>query len=181
MDRDGSVLVSSLGNDNPANGLPLGPGYIGKYDLDTGQSLNPFFIAGTGGLVQPSAIVLLPGELMPGDADQDLDFDQFDLVMVQVAGKYMTSETATWGEGDWGRMPGGSPNDPPAGDGFFDARDIVAALAAGKYVTGPYAAVGPDPSRLSMNGGTSSALTPQRSPLRAWAGRARPTSRRGRS
>ena len=101
-------------------------------------------------------MVLLPSELMPGDADQDLDFDQFDLVMVQVAGKYLTSQAATWGDGDWDGAPGGSPGDPPAGDGLFDARDIVAALAAGKYTTGPYAAVLPSRSGSGTTADTSS-------------------------
>ena len=49
--------------------------------------------------------------LRAGDADQDLDFDQLDLVQVQVAAKYLTGAVATWGEGDWdgarghGRQP----------------------------------------------------------------------------
>lgn len=144
VDQDGSLFVSSLGNDDASNGLPLGPGYIGKYDADTGEATNPFFIAGVGGLVQPSSMLLLqdaqPTELMPGDADQDLDFDQFDLIKVQVAAKYLTGEPAAWGEGDWNGGPAGSPGDPPLGDGFFDNLDIVAALSTGLYATGPYAA-----------------------------------------
>ena len=36
----------------------------------------------------------------PGDADQDFDFDQLDLIQVQVAAKYLTGQPATWGEGD---------------------------------------------------------------------------------
>ena len=42
-----------------------------------------------------------PAELMAGDANQDLSFDQLDLVQVLQAGKYLTRESATWGEGDW--------------------------------------------------------------------------------
>jgi hypothetical protein len=76
--------------------------------------------------------------LQPGDADQDLDFDQLDLVRVQVAAKYLTAQSATWGEGDWNGAPGGRPGDPPTGDGFFNQLDIISALAAGKYLTGPY-------------------------------------------
>jgi hypothetical protein len=140
VDPQGSLLVSSLGNDNPANELPLAPGYIGKYDLQTGEPIDPLFISDAGGLVQPSAMLLLAPALMPGDADQDLDFDQFDLIKVQIAAKYLTSEPATWGEGDWDGAPGGRPGNPPPGDGQFDTQDIVAALNAGKYGTGPYAA-----------------------------------------
>ena len=79
--------------------------------------------------------------LMAGDADQDLDFDQLDLVQVQIAGKYLTGAAATWGDGDWDGAPGGAPGSPPAGNGQFDQLDIIAALNGGVYLTGPYAAV----------------------------------------
>ena len=79
--------------------------------------------------------------LQPGDADQDLDFDQLDLVKVQVAAKYLTGESASWGEGDWNGAPGGSVGSPPAGDGVFNQLDIVAAQQAGVYLTGPYGAL----------------------------------------
>jgi hypothetical protein len=82
--------------------------------------------------------------LHAGDADQDLDFDQLDLVQVQVAAKYLTGQAATWGQGDWDGAPGGLPGNPPAGNGLFDQLDVVAALAAGTYLTGPYAAVQPN-------------------------------------
>ena len=58
----------------------------------------------------------LPGSgLHAGDADMDLDFDQLDLVKVQVAAKYLTGQAATWGEGDWDGGPGGYPGEPPPG------------------------------------------------------------------
>jgi hypothetical protein len=78
--------------------------------------------------------------LQPGDADQDLDFDQLDLVRVQIAAKYLTGQLATWGEGDWDGAPGGAQGSPPAGDGQFNQLDIIAALGAGTYLAGPYAA-----------------------------------------
>ena len=83
-------------------------------------------------------------QLRAGDSDQDFDFDQIDLVQVQIAGKYLTGQATTWGEGDWDGAPGGSPGNPPAGDGLFNQRDIIAALAAGVYLTGPYAALSPN-------------------------------------
>jgi hypothetical protein len=83
----------------------------------------------------------LEAALQPGDADQDFDFDQLDLVKVQIAGKYLTGAAATWGEGDWNGAPGGSQGNPPAGNGFFDQLDIIAALNANVYLTGPYAAI----------------------------------------
>ena len=79
--------------------------------------------------------------LRAGDADQDLDFDQIDLVQVQIAGKYLTGAAATWGDGDWDAAPGGSVGSPPAGNGLFDQLDIIGALNAGIYLTGPYAAI----------------------------------------
>ncbi len=81
--------------------------------------------------------------LQAGDADQDLDFDQIDLVQVQVAAKYLTGQAATWGEGDWNGAPGGEQGNPPAGDALFDQLDIIAALGPGQYLTGPYAAIAP--------------------------------------
>ena len=79
--------------------------------------------------------------LQAGDANMDFQFDQLDIVQVQIAAKYLTGQTATWGEGDWNGAPGGSPGDPPPGDGRFDQMDIVAALTAGVYLQGPYAAM----------------------------------------
>jgi hypothetical protein len=79
--------------------------------------------------------------LQGGDADQDLDFDQLDLVKVQIAAKYLTGQAATWGEGDWNGAPGGQVGSPPAGNGLFDQLDIIAALAPGHYLKGPYAAI----------------------------------------
>ena len=82
--------------------------------------------------------------LQAGDADQNLEFDQLDLVKVQIAAKYLTGADATWGDGDWDGAPGGSAGSPPAGNGKFDQGDIVAALQAGVYLTGPYSALGSD-------------------------------------
>ena len=77
--------------------------------------------------------------LQAGDSNQDLKFDQLDLVQVQIAAKYLTGQPATWGEGDWNAAPGGEVGKPPLGDGRFDQLDIVAALGPGHYLTGPYA------------------------------------------
>ena len=91
--------------------------------------------------IAPHGFVPTTG-LQPGDADQDLDFDQLDLVLVQIAAKYLTGQPATWGEGDWDSAPGGGPGNPPPGDRVFNQVDIIAALSAGKYLTGTYAAIG---------------------------------------
>ena len=94
------------------------------------------------GLLQPG----LPS-LMAGDSDQDLDFDQLDLVQVQISAKYLTGQAATWGEGDWNGAPGGEQGSPPAGDGFFNQIDIISALGPGHYLSGPYAAIQPGGTR----------------------------------
>ena len=82
-------------------------------------------------------------QLQAGDADQDLDFDQLDLVQVQIANKYLSGQPATWGDGDWNGAPGGTPGNPPAGDELFNQLDIVAAQQAGIYLSAPYAALQP--------------------------------------
>ena len=79
--------------------------------------------------------------LQAGDANQDFSFDQRDIVQVLQAGKYLTGELATWGEGDWDGAPSGTFGSPPAGNGLFDQRDIVAALQSNTYLSGPHAAV----------------------------------------
>jgi hypothetical protein len=76
-----------------------------------------------------------------------LDFDQLDLVRVQIANKYLSGRAATWGEGDWNGAPGGMQGAPPPGNGFFDQLDIIAALGANTYLKGPYAAVRPNGQR----------------------------------
>lgn len=108
----------------------------GQYDL----------LCANNGCISPLFPTFAPAvlTLQPGDADQDLDYDQFDIVRVQRAGKYRTGRRATWGEGDWNGAPGGEPGNPPRGDGVFDQFDIIAAQRAGLYLTGPYAALQPD-------------------------------------
>ena len=90
--------------------------------------------------------------LLAGDADMNFEFNQLDLVKVQIAAKYLTGQAATWGDGDWNGAPGGSPDAPPTGNGLFDQLDIIAALAANTYLTGPYwparrAALSPTPGQ----------------------------------
>ena len=97
--------------------------------------------------------------LRAGDADQDLDFDQFDLVRVQQASKYLTGQVATWGEGDWDGAPGGEPGNPPAGNGVFDQNDIIEALAAGVYLSGPYNASSTERARDGTFGGVFGSLS----------------------
>lgn len=117
-------------------------GGVGNPHLATDSSM--FYFArsldGTGGGLDVwQAPVTVTRNLKPGDADQDWDFDQLDIVQVLQAGKYLSGTPATWGEGDWNGAPGGVPGNPPLGDGLFDQFDVVAALNAGVYATGPYA------------------------------------------
>ena len=87
--------------------------------------------------------IMVSPVLEAGDADQNLSFDQLDLVRVAQSAKYLTGESATWGEGDWNGAPGGQPDRPPAGNGLFNQFDIIASQISALYLTGPYAADGP--------------------------------------
>lgn len=60
-----------------------------------------------------------------GDANQDRQFNQADIVLVLQSAKYLTGRRARWAEGDWNQ------------DGVFDPLDIVAALQNGEYLPGP--------------------------------------------
>lgn len=82
-----------------------------------------------------------------GDADEDLDFDQLELVQVRIAAKYLTNQTATWREGDRSGAPGGAPGNPPPGNGLFDQLDVIGALGPAHYLSGPYAALDADGAR----------------------------------
>jgi hypothetical protein len=79
--------------------------------------------------------------LQAGDADRDLDFDQFDLIQVARSDKYLSGRAATWGEGDWDGAPGGNPDLPPTGDGVYDQHDVIRALSANIYLSGSYLAI----------------------------------------
>ena len=68
---------------------------------------------------------------LAGDANGDREFNQFDLVVVLQAAKYLTGELTNFERGDFN------------GDGIFDPRDIVAALQTGNYLRGPYATGAP--------------------------------------
>lgn len=87
--------------------------------------------------------------LLPGDANLDHSFDQLDIVQVLQAGKYLTRQPATWGDGDWDGGPSAYPAAPPAGDGFFDQLDIRVALHTGAYLSGPYGTVGSAPTAVA--------------------------------
>jgi hypothetical protein len=82
--------------------------------------------------------IVTAASLEAGDANQDYRFDQLDIVRAMSAGKYLTGQPATWGNGDWNAAPGGSVGQPPVGDGLFNQLDLVAALASGNYLQGTY-------------------------------------------
>ena len=81
--------------------------------------------------------------LRAGDANQDLQFDELDLIKVQIAGRYGSGEPATWGQGDWNGTSTGHVGQPAPGDGVFDQRDLILALQGSIYRTGRYAALAP--------------------------------------
>ena len=63
-----------------------------------------------------------------GDANGDRQFDQFDIIQILDATKYLSGQTASWLEGDWD------------GNGRFDQFDLIQALQNPIYLQGPYAA-----------------------------------------
>ena len=65
----------------------------------------------------------------PGDANEDWQFDQWDIIQVLRSVKYNTGQQAQWDEGDWDK------------NGVFNRFDIVAALQTGNYRQGPYASL----------------------------------------
>lgn len=164
-EADGSLLASLL---VASNG-----GTVNYDDLDisefAGQTVRvevvDAFAGGWGWLaideitIDGAEVVGETTRLQPGDADQDLDFDQLDLVQVQIAAKYLSGQAATWGEGDWDAAPGGEQGNPPPGNGRFDQLDIIAALSAGAYLTGPYGAI--RPGGMQGDGKTSILYNPQ--------------------
>ena len=131
LDDDGDNLLDDPGDVSGAMQFSL--------DLPAGGAAT-LALDFVGGSLSNAALASAP-RLHPGDADQDFDFDQLDLVRVQVAAKYLSGQAATWGQGDWDGAPGGEQGDPPPGDGRFDQLDIIAALSGGFYLTGPYAAI----------------------------------------
>jgi hypothetical protein len=159
LDRGGTYTITGATFDETLENIQTAPfdgeyieGEEGNYLLFSGLSDADFtleamattpelFRAPVNGIEIVALAAAGETPLLAGDADQDLDFDQLDLVQVQIAGKYLTGAAATWGEGDWNGAPGGSPGNPPAGNGMFDQLDIIAALNANIYLTGPYAAI----------------------------------------
>lgn len=134
----GELII--LNDRNRTFGRADATAFVGEDWINWGQVSG--FFGGTGPRLEVEVVdAMAPAEvagLQPGDADQDLDFDQLDLVKVQIAAKYLTGRPATWGDGDWNGGPGGRPGSPPPGDGRFNQLDIIAALRAGVYLTGSY-------------------------------------------
>lgn len=137
FDENDTLLATSFFGGSPDFVSPLF-----AIDTTTGVATT----VGDSGFVNPHGgdTLLLPPPLQAGDANQDLQFDQFDLIKAQQAAKYLTGQTATWGEGDWNGAPGGRAGNPPAGDGVFDQQDLVAAQQNGLYGAGGYAAILPN-------------------------------------
>ena len=87
-------------------------------------ALNPTQIQAHFNAALTSEAILIGENTWIGDANLDGEFNSGDMVQVFVAGKYETTENATWGEGDWN------------GDQQFTSGDMVAAFADGGYEQG---------------------------------------------
>ena len=92
--------------------------------------------AGGGEVAPPTC-----GPLEAGDANQNLEFDHWDLVLALEAGRFRDAAAdppVEWYAGDWNGAPGGEVGHPPLGDGKFDDLDVIAAWGNGLYSTGAY-------------------------------------------
>ena len=63
---------------------------------------------------------------LPGDANEDGNFDEVDLMSIMRAAKYETGEAASWRDGDFNA------------DGVVDSSDLLIALRTGRYADGEY-------------------------------------------
>ena len=81
--------------------------------------------------------------LQPGDADQDLDFDQLDIVKVQIAAKYLTGQARHLGRRRLGWWRRAAARAARRRQRQVRPTGIVVATSAGKYLAGPYAAIVP--------------------------------------
>ena len=61
-------------------------------------------------------------EFVAGDANQDGQFNQLDIINILQTGKYLTGKDADWSDGDFD------------GNGVFNQLDIIAALQTGNYL-----------------------------------------------
>jgi hypothetical protein len=141
--NDGGGLVRLERIELPPADEPDFVPYLYVDEVAYGDSgLWPGEIAGTGHSLQrrsPTAPGNVPSSWMaaranpgsvdfalrqPGDANEDGQFDQRDIVLVLRSGKFRSGEPADWSEGDWNE------------DGQFDQRDLVEALQTGEYQRG---------------------------------------------
>lgn len=82
---DGTMLVTSLGNDREDQG-ELRPGSIGRYDVATGEFIETYLGPGDpNALAQPNALILLPSAV--GDCNGDGVVDAADLECVCAGGE----------------------------------------------------------------------------------------------
>ena len=152
---DAIVIAESFGGGDPAIAVVDEGGELNNGSLAAAARIGLYLGDESLDGAMPAAVAIFDGAvkyalgdtggggaaLEAGDADMNYEFNQLDLVKVQIAAKYLSGQAATWGEGDWNGAPGGTVGSPPAGNGFFDQLDIVSALSGGKYLTGPYAAI----------------------------------------
>ena len=139
-----SVLLRKYYSDPLTNLVKVAAMCPAKFGTATLVILASALIVGQNAAAQEATL------LQAGDSDRDVDFDQFDLILTLQSAKYLTGQTATWGDGDWNGAPHeqGDPGNPPAGNGMFDQADLDAALGNRLYLTGPYGTGGLTPPEL---------------------------------
>ena len=137
LDKDGEMIRLLRPDQPPADDPALIPGLVEDEviyhnadpwptgaGVSLGRSTPDSFGNNPGSWVaqSPSPGVIAWDTVLPGDANQDGQFDQQDVNSVLASNKYLTGQPADFSEGDWNA------------DGVFDQLDIVAALQTGRYV-----------------------------------------------
>ena len=127
-DFDGNGLLDAQDIDSMARAIKTGD-HPAEYDLNTDSRVN---------FEDFQLLIESPNCLNTwiGDSDLNGQFDEQDIVVAFIAGKYLTDKEAGWADGDWN------------GNLTFTEQDFVSAFIAGGYLKGPRGAVAavPEPS-----------------------------------
>jgi hypothetical protein len=115
---------------------------VGLRSLPTTWDLSTFEVQPTllfmpSGRIALDSIQVIHDDLIPGDTNADGTFDQFDVIQVGQAGRYLQGRAA-WSEGDWNA------------DGVFDQHDLVLTQQVASYQPGTFAAHIPEPSTHTL-------------------------------
>ncbi|MBJ44547.1 MAG: hypothetical protein CMJ80_14955 [Planctomycetaceae bacterium] len=128
-DVDGNGRLDAQDIDSMARSIQAGH-HPSEYDLNTDSQVN---------FADFQLLIESPNCLNTwiGDSDLNGQFDEQDIVVAFIAGKYLTDKEASWADGDWN------------GNLTFTEQDFVSAFIAGGYLQGPRSAVAAVPEPTS--------------------------------